>query len=83
MRQWGDKIVLLSLIFFFALFAMHGWHHGNADEAAFSSDLVKQLVSAILTLLVAARMPWGKPPGGTNGTTTVGNGSTTPASPVK
>lgn len=78
MRQWGDKIVLLALIVFFTIIATHGWHHHDADEASFAADLTKQLVSAILTLLVAARMPWGKPPGGTNGTPPSSNGSAVP-----
>jgi hypothetical protein len=73
-HQWGDKIILVGLIFFFSLLAMHGWYTKNGDQASFASDLAKQLVSAILTLLVAARTAWPKN-GGTNGTTT--NGSTT------
>lgn len=81
MHQWGDKIILICLIIMFASIAVHGWHHHDADEASFSADLVKQLVSAILTLLVATRMPWSKPGGGTNGTPPTPN-STASDSPV-
>jgi hypothetical protein len=67
-HQWGDKIILVCLILFFSLLAMHGWYVKNGDQASFASDLAKQLVSAILTLLVAARTAWPKTNGnGGNG----------------
>lgn len=72
LKQWGDKTLLLVLILVFLSVAVHGYHDKNADMASFSSDLVKQLISAILTLLVASRMPWPKANGGTNGTVDVG-----------
>jgi hypothetical protein len=81
LHQWGDKLVLLFLILFFSLLAMHGWHVKNGDQASFASDLAKQLVSAILTLLVAARTAWPKN-GATNGTPTNGNPVNTPVNPV-
>lgn len=72
LKQWGDKVLLFVLIIIFLLVAVHGYHDKNADMASFSSDLVKQLISAILTLLVASRMPWPKANGGNgNGTTSV------------
>lgn len=81
LKQWGDKTLLLVLILVFLSVAVHGYHDKNADMASFSSDLVKQLISAILTLLVASRMPWPKATGGTNGTVDVGVSvaSSTPA----
>ena len=67
-HTWGDKFILLGLIVFFALLARHGWHIKEADMASFASDLAKQLVSSLLTLLVAAKVLTPKPPDG-NGAT--------------
>ena len=79
-RMTFGVFIILFLILFFSLLAMHGWHSKNGDQASFASDLAKQLVSAILTLLVAARTAWPKNGNGGNNGTTPANG--TPATPV-
>lgn len=75
LKTWGDKLLLVGLIVMFTWVAIRGYDIKNADMASFAADLAKQLVSAILTLLVAARVPWpNKSNGGnTNGTQTNSN----------
>lgn len=84
--KWGDKMILVALIIFFVGVAWYGWSHKDVDEGSFASDLAKQLVSALLTLLVATRPRSTDQKNGGNGngtsSTTVAVVTPAPAAPA-
>lgn len=56
MRQWGDKLIMVTLFSLCIGVGIYAFHVKEPDLASTVVDLAKQILAGLLTLLVAHRV---------------------------